>query len=85
VGWVGVVPYASGDLSSTQGNVTSYGISVSSDNSKFTEAAAGTWSADGKMKVATFAPTAARYVKFEARAAANGATAATEITVGGKP
>jgi alpha-L-fucosidase len=85
VGWVGVVPYASGDVSTTQGNITSYAVSVSSDGSKFTEMSSGTWAADGKMKVVTFAPTAARYVKLEARAAANGTAAITEITVGGRP
>ena len=41
--------------------------------------------ADGKMKVATFGPVAARYVRLEARAVNGGtAAAATEITVGAK-
>jgi hypothetical protein len=35
------------------------------------------------MKVATFRPTRARYVRFEVRAA-NGRPAVTEITVGAK-
>ena len=36
------------------------------------------------MKVATFGPAPARYVRFEIRAA-NGSPAITEITVGGRP
>ena len=35
------------------------------------------------LKVATFGPAAARYVRFEVRAA-NGTTAVTELTVGGR-
>jgi hypothetical protein len=35
------------------------------------------------MKVATFGPTPARYVRFEIHAA-NGSSAVTEITVGGR-
>jgi hypothetical protein len=36
------------------------------------------------MKVATFPPVAARYVRFEIRAA-NGKPAVTEVTVGARP
>jgi len=84
VAWLGVVPFAQGDLSTKDGNITSYAIHTGTDGALFIEVAAGTWEADGKMKVATFPPVAARYVKFEVRAA-NGKAAATEITVGGKP
>jgi hypothetical protein len=41
------------------------------------------WAADGRMKVATFGPTPARYVRFEVLAA-NGSPAVTEITVGAR-
>jgi hypothetical protein len=38
----------------------------------------------GRMKTATFGPAAARYVRFEARAANGASAAATEITVGAR-
>jgi alpha-L-fucosidase len=83
VGWLGCVPRYHLENSSSDGNVTSYRVLTSSDGSSFAEAAAGTWAADGRMKVATFGPAPARYVRFEIRAA-NGAPAVTEITVGGR-
>jgi alpha-L-fucosidase len=67
----------------TAGAITSYRILVSTDGATFTESKAGTWVADGKMKTTTFGPVAARYVRFEARAAMGGSVAiATDITVG---
>jgi alpha-L-fucosidase len=84
IGWLGATPYADGDSTSATGNVTAYGILTSTDGTEFTEATSGTWVADGKMKAATFGPVAARYVRFEVRAA-NGSPAVTEITVGGRP
>jgi len=78
-------PYslAAGGTGVAAGAITTYGILVSSDGSTFTEAAAGTWAADGKMKTVVFGPVAARYVRLEARAAMAGASAiATDITVG---
>ena len=83
VGWLGCVPYYHLEQSSKDGNVTSYRILTRTDGNNFSEAAAGTWAADGRMKVATFGPTPARYVRFEIRAA-NGSPAITEITVGGR-
>lgn len=83
VGWLGYVPRYHLEKSSRDGNVTSYRVLTSQDGGSFTDATAGTWAADGRMKVATFAPTAARYVRFEIRAA-NGAPAVTEVTVGGR-
>jgi alpha-L-fucosidase len=84
VGWLGCAPYAQNDSSTTTGNVTSYGILTSTDGTTFTQAAAGTWTANKKLNVAMFGPVAARYVRFEIRAA-NGSPAVTEITVGGSP
>jgi alpha-L-fucosidase len=84
VGWIGVVPYTLYDVSSTDGNVTSYGVLVSTDGTSFTEVTSGTWAADGKMKVVTFGPVAARYVRLEVRAA-NGTPSVTEVAVGGRP
>jgi len=83
VGWLGCVPRYHHEKSSADGNVTSYRILTSGNGRKFDEATAGTWAADGKMKVATFGPVPARYVRFEVRAA-NGSPAVTEITVGGR-
>ena len=82
VGWLGCLPRYRNENSSEEGNVTSYRILTSTDGDKFGEAAAGVWPADGKMKVASFGPIAARYVRFEIRAA-NDAPAVTEIAVGG--
>ena len=84
VGWLGVVPRYHYEKSSKDGNVTSYRVLTSTDGNNFSEATAGTWPADGRMKVTTFGPTPARYVRFEIRAA-NGSPAITEITVGGRP
>jgi alpha-L-fucosidase len=84
VGWVGVVPFYKLEKSSKEGNVTAYAISTSSDGRSFTGVTAGTWDADAKMKVATFQPTPARFLRFEVRAA-NGIPAITELTVGARP
>jgi len=84
VGWLGYVPRYHHEASSKDGNVTDYRILTSVDGQTFTAATAGTWPADGRMKVATFGPVPARYVRFEIRAA-NGSPAVTEITVGARP
>jgi len=84
VGWLGCVPQYHHEASSKDGNVTDYRILTSTDGTTFGEATTGTWPADGRMKVATFGPAPARYVRFEIRAA-NGSPAVTEITVGGRP
>jgi alpha-L-fucosidase len=84
VGFVGSVPHYRKEKSSKDGNVTSYRISTSIDGTTFTEAATGTWPADGRMKAVAFAPTPARFLRFEVLAA-NGPPAITELTVGGRP
>jgi len=86
VGYLGYVPrYIANSGSSTDGAITSYAVLTSTDGSTFTMATSGSWPVDGKMKVASFGPVAARYVRLEARAA-NGTSgaAATEITVGAR-
>jgi alpha-L-fucosidase len=83
VGWLGCLPRYHNERSSQGGNVTAYRVSTSTDGSKFSEATAGSWAADGRMKVATFGPTPARYVRFEILGA-NGSPAVTELTVGGR-
>ena len=82
VGWLGCTPYASGDTTEKTGNVTAYTISISTDGSTFTKATSGTWTADGKMQVATFDPVSARCVRCQVDAA-NGSSAVTELTLGG--
>jgi alpha-L-fucosidase len=83
IGWLGVLPRYHHENASPDGNVTAYRVLTSSDGANFAEVAAGAWPADAKLKVATFAPTPARYVRFEIRAA-NGNPAVTEIAVGGR-
>lgn len=83
VGWLGCVPRYHEERSSPDGNVTSYRVLTSSDGGDFVEASAGTWPADGRMKVVAFDARPARYVRFEIRAA-NGHPALAEITVGGR-
>ena len=83
VGIVSVTPRYANNRGVTDGNITSYRILAGTEESTLTEVAAGTWPADGKLKVVTFPPTAARYVRVEVRAA-NGMAAATEISVGGR-
>lgn len=85
VGWLGYVPRYALQVSSTDGNITSYGVLLSTDGNAFTEATSGTWPADGRMHVTTFAPSAARYVRLEVRAVNGSAAAVTEVTVGGAP
>jgi alpha-L-fucosidase len=83
VGIVSVTPRYANNGGVTDGNITSYRILAGSADNTLTEVAAGTWPADGKLKVVTFPPTAARYVRVEVLAA-NGTAAATEISVGGR-
>jgi hypothetical protein len=64
------------------GTITAYTISVSEDGETFTQVASGSWAADARLKTATFAPVAARYVRLEATAAHNGSYAsAAEVAV----
>jgi alpha-L-fucosidase len=67
-----------------EGAITSYKLSVSEDGVHFEETAKGNWKADSSMKVVTFKPAIARYVKLEVLKAKGGFAAATEISVGRK-
>jgi alpha-L-fucosidase len=85
VGYFGYVPrHIANQGASTEGVVTEWILSVSRDNATFTEVASGKWPVTKAMKVVTFAPTAARYVRFAAIAANGGAAAATELVVGAR-
>ena len=68
----------------TEGNITSYKIYVSLDSTKFTEIKSGEWNGDSNMKVVTFTPVSARYIKLEALSAKNDFAAVTEIAIGRK-
>ena len=54
---------------STSGNITSYQISVSTDNSTFSQVASGIWSGDSTVKKAALPDVSARYVRLTAVAA----------------
>jgi alpha-L-fucosidase len=84
VGIVSVTPRYMNNRGVADGNITSYRILLGTDNATFTEAAAGSWAADAKLKVVTFTPTAARYVRLEARVANGTSAIVTEISVGGR-
>jgi alpha-L-fucosidase len=82
VGMVAVLPPYARTGPTTSGNVTGWAVLVSTDGAMFTQAASGTWPADAKLHTAIFSPVAARYVRFEVRAA-NGTTAQfTDMTIG---
>jgi alpha-L-fucosidase len=66
----------------TEGSITSYKIYRSTDNTNFIKIAKGEWNGDTKMKVVTFTPTSARYIRLEALSAMNDFAAATEIAIG---
>jgi hypothetical protein len=83
LGWLGCLPRYHNEQSSRDGNVTAFRVSTSSDGASFSERSAGIWAADGQMKVATFGPAPARYLRFEILAA-KGRPAVTEITVGAR-
>jgi alpha-L-fucosidase len=66
------------------GAITMYSVATSSDGTTFSPATSGTWPADGKMKAASFAPVAARYVRLDALAVNGTNAAATEIAIGAR-
>lgn len=66
----------------TEGSIKQYKIYSSSDNSEFTEIASGEWNGDVNMKVATFPPVTARYIKIEVLSGFDHFAAATEFAIG---
>lgn len=68
----------------TDGNVTAYGISVSSDGTRWAQVARGAWPADHTLKQARFAPVRARYVRLSVLATQGGGPVlASEVGCGG--
>jgi alpha-L-fucosidase len=85
VGYFGYLPGYAGNGPTTNGNITSYKILVSSDNTTYATATSGTWPADGKYKGVVFGPLAARYIRLEADAVnGTGGAQATEVVVGAR-
>ena len=85
VGYVGYLPGYAGTGPSNVGNITSYKILVSLDDTTYTAAASGTWANNGLYKAAVFGPVAARYVRLEVDAAGGTTGAeATEVVVGAR-
>jgi alpha-L-fucosidase len=82
VGMLTVLPPYARTGPTTNGNITSWAILVSTDNMTFTEVATGTWPADAKLHTAVFGPVAARYVRLEARASSSSYAQLTDITIG---
>ncbi|HZC28064.1 MAG TPA: discoidin domain-containing protein, partial [Actinopolymorphaceae bacterium] len=70
---------------SCNGNITSYGVSVSTDGEAFTQVAAGQWRYDHHRKFTTWPPTAARFVRLEALEGFRGLASGAEITVAYEP
>jgi alpha-L-fucosidase len=85
VGILNYVPrYAGMVVPQSDGAITSYAVFTSIDGNDFTTATTGSWLSNGNMKVATFGPVAARYVRLEARAVTGTTAAATEISIGAR-
>jgi len=83
VGILNYVPRYVGNLGpNTDGAITSYAVLVSEDGVDFRAVKGGTWPSDTNMKVATFCPVAARFVRLQANRVNGTNAAATEISVG---
>ncbi len=83
VGILSYVPkYISVITPLTEGSIKSYRIYGSTNNTNFTELTRGAWNGDVNMKVVTFPPTSARYVRLEVLTAVDDFAAATEIAIG---
>ena len=82
IGIVGYLPQSAG----SEGQITGFTVSVSTDGSSFTDVTNGTWPADKNYKTVTFTPTAARYVRLAANAVSGGSDAvASEVDCGVVP
>lgn len=80
---IDMITYLPRQDSSTTGNITSYRLYVSTDNTNFTQVASGTWAADKVMKRVKFTPSNARYVRLEVVAANGGYGIVSEFDIGG--
>jgi len=65
-----------------EGSIRAYKIYKSLDGTAFTEIASEEWNGDMKMKVVTWTPTSARYIRLEALSAVDDFAAITELAIG---
>lgn len=69
----------------SNGIITGYTISASTDGTTFTPVTSGSWAADAAEKSATFTARSARYLRLTATAGVGGFANAAELTVLGSP
>ncbi len=79
---IGEVTYQPREDGVSNGIITSYVLSVSTDGTNFTPVASGTWAQDDQRKQIVLPPTAARYIRLTANQAGGGYASAAEIQVG---
>jgi alpha-L-fucosidase len=65
-----------------EGSIRSYTIYKSINNVDFTEITSGEWNGDTQMKVVTWTPTNARYIRLEILSAVDDFAAITELAIG---
>ncbi|MFC8433277.1 alpha-L-fucosidase [Streptomyces sp. NPDC057253] len=68
----------------TDGDITSYTISTSTDGTTFTQVAAGTWAGDRTLKTAEWAARDVGFVRIEADAATGGYANIGNLRIGGR-
>ena len=78
------LPKQWGRNNTSDGDITSYTIFVSTNGSTFTQVTAGTWTGNQKTKLAEWAATNARYVKLQANAGTGNYTNVSELRIGGR-
>ena len=79
---IGAVTYQPRADGNTNGIITSYVLSVSTDGTTFTPVQSGTWALDDTRKQIVLPPTAAKYIRLTAQQAGGGYASAAEIQVG---
>ena len=68
----------------TNGDITGYKVSVSTDGNTFTQVANGTWAADPTPKIAEWPGRNVAYVRLEATAATGGYANVNGLNIGGR-
>ena len=86
LGYLSYVPqYKPVVVPTEQGSIKEWRLYKSMDNVDYDEITHGEWNGDTKMKVITFSPTEARYLRLEAVSAVGDTAAITELAVGLAP
>ncbi|MFE6620062.1 alpha-L-fucosidase [Streptomyces sp. NPDC057740] len=78
------LPKQWGRNNSTDGDITSYTISTSTDGTNFTQVASGTWAGNQTLKVAEWPTRNVGFVRLQAKAATGGYANVSGIQVGGR-